>query len=697
MAKRSQHFRYGYDDAGNLKSVEERDANSAMLSQVSFRYDLRHNVDFERIINPVLDENLAIWREYNDRGLVKQTDVVTWSSGIEPEFTNHYEYDSRNQLKEISQEFPTPSESEKAVTFDYNGAGQLAGIYRYSSLDASPSSPDLVAHSKYSYDGTGRIESIAHSREKVNAAHSWDGTADLPNTLDEGAMIAGYFMEYDQGNRLVGLSSYRDGFKASYSYDNRDQLEQASYTTLTGITSQHQDFLPTLEDYSFDATGNREVNGASISLPGSHNRVTGTDENAFTYEYDEEGNQTDRSDGSTYEFDHRNRLDKVTKPDGTVVDFTYDPFDRLIGKQVFDASGTLTYTDARFWDGYQLALRFQSVNTLGGGSQDPVLTNRYLYGDMVDMLLAEDHLPQGAQQMGAGPETYWPLHDHLGSVRDIIDSNGVVREHNVYDSFGNLIFEDDFNAFGERINSDLETAIDSLFGYTGREFDEDVGLQYNRARWYDATQGRWISQDPIGFAGGDENLYGYVGNSSQNFTDPTGLWGEGHHWVPVNVGVSLFNEGIISDDELFYFTGRRSGDLVDTHNYATEYGGVTHPQYDAEVKRQLKLWKKSKISHQFPMEKVADNIRDGKCWNGSPNPTLSKFNNGIKKAMVPLAPGKLNKMDGEGDTRAKVISKGRTSFKKRGYEMVMIGAFSHFLASQAALANGTEAGKILSG
>jgi uncharacterized protein RhaS with RHS repeats len=47
-------------------------------------------------------------------------------------------------------------------------------------------------------------------------------------------------------------------------------------------------------------------------------------------------------------------------------------------------------------------------------------------------------------------------------------------------------------------------------------------LQYSRARFYDAKLGRFISEDPIGFAGGDVNLYGYVRNNPANFKDPTG-------------------------------------------------------------------------------------------------------------------------------------------------------------------------------
>ena len=54
-------------------------------------------------------------------------------------------------------------------------------------------------------------------------------------------------------------------------------------------------------------------------------------------------------------------------------------------------------------------------------------------------------------------------------------------------------------------------------------FDPASGLQNNLNRWYDPEVGRWISEDPIGFAAGDANLYRYVGNSPTNYTDPDGL------------------------------------------------------------------------------------------------------------------------------------------------------------------------------
>jgi RHS repeat-associated protein len=90
----------------------------------------------------------------------------------------------------------------------------------------------------------------------------------------------------------------------------------------------------------------------------------------------------------------------------------------------------------------------------------------------------------------------------------------------MYDAFGNTIAET--NASGAAIPV-TDTALAQMYGFTGREFDKETGLQYNRARYYDPSTGRWMSKDPIGFAAGDTNLYRMTGNHPNMATDPSGL------------------------------------------------------------------------------------------------------------------------------------------------------------------------------
>jgi len=106
------------------------------------------------------------------------------------------------------------------------------------------------------------------------------------------------------------------------------------------------------------------------------------------------------------------------------------------------------------------------------------------------------------------------LADHLNTVRDIAtydsQTGTTVVNHLVYDAFG-------------RVTSETDPAVDSLFLFTARPFDPDTQLQSNLNRWYDARVGRWLSEDPIGFATGDGNLYRYVGNGPEYSADSIGL------------------------------------------------------------------------------------------------------------------------------------------------------------------------------
>ncbi len=96
--------------------------------------------------------------------------------------------------------------------------------------------------------------------------------------------------------------------------------------------------------------------------------------------------------------------------------------------------------------------------------------------------------------------------DHLGSTNGLATPGGGLSASIVYDGYGNTV-----------------TSIPTRYRYTGREYDSFTGLYYYRARWYDAQIGRFISEDPIGFAGGDVNMYGYVKNNPLNKKDPLGL------------------------------------------------------------------------------------------------------------------------------------------------------------------------------
>ncbi len=108
--------------------------------------------------------------------------------------------------------------------------------------------------------------------------------------------------------------------------------------------------------------------------------------------------------------------------------------------------------------------------------------------------------------------SFTPLKDALGSAIALVDSSGNVQTAYSYDPFGNTSVTGTSNA--------------NEFQYTGRE-NEGNGLYYYRARYYSPVLQRFISQDPLGFAGSGPNLYSYASDTPSNLADAFGLSGGG--------------------------------------------------------------------------------------------------------------------------------------------------------------------------
>ncbi len=102
---------------------------------------------------------------------------------------------------------------------------------------------------------------------------------------------------------------------------------------------------------------------------------------------------------------------------------------------------------------------------------------------------------------------FTPLQDALGSAIALVDSSGGLVTRYAYDSFGNTAVSG--------------SASSNAFQYTGRQ-NEGNGLYFYRARYYYPFLGRFVSEDPIRFAGGI-NHYSYTGDDPINFVDPSGM------------------------------------------------------------------------------------------------------------------------------------------------------------------------------
>lgn len=538
---------YGYDTLDRTTTLDDSDA---LATDFQFAYDARSQLQSERQVTGLVGTSVVLDRDYDGDGnrtglttnfgaTLSGTSIV---GGVKDSAVS-FSFDALNRLYALSQgtaslgsALGVNTVAPKSAYFQFNAASQLTDLRRYDATSAN--AVNLKVHSRYGFDSAGRLTHITHGKSEIAAGEVWDGTSTMPASLGSANMLAGYVLSYDADNRVTSLSSQRDAFKTSYTYDTTDQLTGASSGAISGMTLLFP--LPESEAYNLDANGNRESSsGASQSASGTHNRLQ-TD-GTYNYVYDNEGNVTQRTLIATgavtdYTWDHRNRLVSVTERASAggaatkTTEFVYDAFDQRVAKRHdADGNGSWDKYEAFVWaDGHEI-LRFLDSDGEGTGQVFRV-ANRYLYADAVDQLISDEQYTNntgpvvGATSGSAtAGNTLWALADHLGSVRDVVDNSGVVRQHVVFDSFGRRLREVDYDAAGAQIASSNAAAIDELFGYTGRDWDADVGLQYNRARWYDPSTGRWMSQDPIGFAAGDANLYRYVANHPTNSRDPSGL------------------------------------------------------------------------------------------------------------------------------------------------------------------------------
>lgn len=482
---------YGYDVRNNPVSKTDAngntinysyDANSRLLkksypdsTEETFTYDAKGN------LLTSANKNISYTFTYDTAGRMLSASDSTGK-------VISYEYDLLgNKTKMISPE-------GKSLTYNYDKANRLTSIINGGTFT-------------FGYDTKGQRSSLAYPNGDT-ATYGYDKQGRLTSLVRKnaaGAIISSNSYTLDKiGNRQTNTTQDQTN---SYSYDAIYRLTQAltntpGYSTNTKATKGTANAVQQQKDYfSYDPVGNRltSANNRSYSYGPANQLVS---ENGTTYSYDKNGNLTQKftaTETTTYLWDFENRLIKATTPSSTT-EYAYDPFGRRIEKKVTE-SGTTT-TTKYFYDNQAIIFDYDETGTIG---------NRYIHGPNIDEPLA----------VTTGKDKYFYHSDGLGSIIALTDGSGKVVQTYEYDSFGNL--------------KDQKNRIKQPFTFTGREWDKETGLYYYRARYYDPMEGRFIPKDPIGFAGGDVNLYGYTKNNPINYTDPSGLasvlGGEGHFVV----------------------------------------------------------------------------------------------------------------------------------------------------------------------
>lgn len=387
-------------------------------------------------------------------------------------------YDNRGRVSSVNDVFG----QTVGYSYDANGnrtqltlGGATNANYQYDILNRLTQLTDAASLSfTFSYDATNK-PTLRTAPNGVVSSYQYDGLDRLTRlTHAKGATTIADF-EY-QFNSASNISQVIDGAGThTYGYDALDRLTAATHPDQPN------------ESYTYDDVGNRTAShqGSSYTYQ-PFNRLTAA--NGTSYGYDANGNLTSKTNASgswSYSWDPDNKLKQAVLSGGVTVSYGYDALDRRVQRS--DSSGA---TSKFVYDGQDVVRDLYANLTTAAD---------YLNGPGVDNKL---------RQTNASVSSYL-LSDHLGSTRAQTDASGNVSSTDTYDSFGSV----------------TSASSPTRYSYTGRESDADTGLMYYRARWYDPNQGRFMSEDPVGFVGRSINLYSYVANNPIQYVDPSGkIW-----------------------------------------------------------------------------------------------------------------------------------------------------------------------------
>jgi len=452
---------YAYDDAGRMTGASNANSN------VTRTYDAAGHLTQDRQNVSGLGIQDVNYPSYDADGRV--TRLVAAGA---PGYDLIYAYDTMGRLDTISL---TGSPNVPLFQYHYDAASMETGrdslgtdgVHRTYYRDALNRMERLdvqkggqyLSHEQYVYDAMDRIALVDR----------WDGYQDS----------FGYFLDGELNTANLGFL----GHNLTYNLDN---MGNRTSVTDNGKTTSYA--TTAINQYS------------SVS---SHSIMNGPEHEVSSY------------DGVNYTYINDEHLSSVTTAAttsmglGITYSMAYDALGRCVKRSL--NTGPTTYY---VYDGEKPVAEYD-----GGAGHPEVGVN--IYGKGMDEIL--ERLALDATNTW---QFYYPQQDHEGSVTLLTDVNGAAIERYRYDAFGAPSVYT--GTWGARAN----TLYDNRFLFTGREYAALYRSKYLtpafsfyefRARAYHPGLGRFMSEDPKGFAAGDYNLFRYVGNNPVNSTDPMGL------------------------------------------------------------------------------------------------------------------------------------------------------------------------------
>lgn len=473
-------------------------------------------------------DSARIATTYTASGLAASVTVTAEAAaGIQAGATS-YSYDAQDRLVRQT----NPDGSFLAYAYDGNGnitqRSTMAGTvgYTYDANDHLISVTDYAGKSTaYTYDAAGRLDTIK-TPNGIQTTRSYDPNGRLLQILHQKAdtsIVSGVRYGLAANGQRLSLDEFDSQSvvnagvpsgpvrTSAYSYDSAGRLTQEKVSGRDGAILR-------TTDYAYDRVGNRsrktETTAAGTQtttytydandrlLAESRVDVSGTTQNL--YSWDDNGNLISRVDGAVttfYGWSSDNRLIAVTQGASLataqpIARYTYDASGHLVGKAISNANSAPDSVTRYLVDtSFPYAQTVEETVTTGTATT----STQYVWGASL------------LQQIRGGQGTFYHA-DALSSIKLLTDAGGNAQLSYLYDAFGNVE-----GGGGSASNQ---------YRFTGEYFDDAIGLQFNRARWYDARVGRFVSADSFkGIADRPATLNKYVYANANPVAgrDPSGL------------------------------------------------------------------------------------------------------------------------------------------------------------------------------
>jgi len=504
---------YGYDGLGRLayeKAGEDEkqytyDVLGNPLSMTNGTNVTSYSYDIEGRIKAKTENGIGtVTYTYDipvDNGEVKE--VMTMPDGVVQETV----YDAAGRISSVS------DNRNKSVHYVYNANGSRQAV-----VYADGTRED------YTYDGASRVSTLSHTDRNGELLDYYEYTYDsVGNLTEEKNRNGSTCYTYDANRRLKSVTE-PEGRTTTYTYDmagNR-ATKEVSYgeeapvvTTYMYNSSNHLITECTGNEvikYMYDGNGNLVLEERTVSeeIPEQEDVLN--------------GEVVTVSDTTDMEPESDTKTEYVTE---SVIRYTYDAFNRMTGYETDGVNARYSYNAEDYRTG-------KNVTDSNG-----IKNIEYFYDESRVIMEADgagtitSHNLYGTNLIGRSVqgEDYHYLYNAHGDVVMLLDAaTGTVAGTYRYDAFGNVILET-----GTPENS---------ITYAGYQYDEETGLYYLNARYYDSATARFLTEDTYRGSYQDPlslNRYTYCHNNPIAYTDPSG-----HFIIGVLIGAgvgALFGAG----------------------------------------------------------------------------------------------------------------------------------------------------------